>query len=75
MSCHRDKRSSAGEKRFRSVLLRDEGSGRMNFCHAWTSDVGNIECGNEMFIRCGVEGEAGGAGPPGEGSDKHSSGC
>lgn len=25
---------------------------------------------NEMFIRCGFEGEAGGAGAPGEGRDK-----
>lgn len=26
---------------------------------------------NEMFIRCGFEGDAGGAGAPGEGCDKH----
>lgn len=29
-----------------------------------------MEFGNEMFIRCGFEGEAGGAGAPGEGRDK-----
>lgn len=40
----------------------------MNWCHAWTLDVANIECGNTMFIRCGFEGAAGGAGPPGEGA-------
>lgn len=29
--------------------------------NGWTFDYGNIECGNEMFIRCGFEGETGGA--------------
>lgn len=53
------------------MLLRDEESRRMNWCHAWTLDVGSIERGNEMFIRCGFEGEAGGAGAPEEACDKH----
>ena len=39
-------------------------------CNRWTFDYGNIECGNEMFIRCGFEGETGGAREQGEGWDK-----
>lgn len=61
-------RRKEGEKR---VGGGDEGRGRMTCRHTGTSDVGNIECGNEMFIRCGFEGAAGGAGAPGEGCHKH----
>lgn len=39
-------------------------------CNRWAFDYGNIECGNEMFIRCGFEEETGGAREQGEGSDK-----
>lgn len=39
-------------------------------CNGWTFDYGNIECGNEMFIKCGFEGETGGAREQGEGWDK-----
>lgn len=39
-------------------------------CNRWAFDYGNIECGNEMFIRCGFEEETGGARVQGEGSDK-----
>lgn len=36
-------------------------------CNGWTFDYGNIECGNEMFIRCGFEGERGETGEQREG--------
>lgn len=38
-------------------------------CNGWTFDYGNIECRNEMFIRCGFEGEMGGAREQREGWD------
>lgn len=38
--------------------------------NGWTFDYGNIECGNEMFIRCGFEGETGGVREQEEGWDK-----
>lgn len=34
-------------------------------CNVWTFDYGNIECENDLFIRCGFEGETGGAGEQG----------
>lgn len=77
MPCHCDKHFSAGErgerreKRLNVAVLNDEECGRKNWLHAWTSDYGNIECGNEMFIRCGFEGETGGAREQGEALDKH----
>lgn len=38
--------------------------------NGWTFDYGNIERGNEMFIRCGFEGETGGAREQEEGWDR-----
>lgn len=53
---------------------RTEGGGKRDDEQAsrngWTFDYGNIECGNEMFIRCGFEGETGGAREQGQGSDE-----
>lgn len=67
----KSERGERREKRLNIAWPRDEGSGMMTRLHVWTLVYGNIECGNEMFIRCGFEGGTGGAREQGKGWDKH----